>query len=78
MRLAAQMRGGFYPTPPEAVSFATAFLCPPIGSEFSILDSCAGCTVSVGARRSNRRSVAGAARARRSGGCPEAGEEVVR
>jgi hypothetical protein len=42
MRLAAQMRGGFYPAPPEAVSFAATFLCPPIGHEFSILDPCAG------------------------------------
>jgi hypothetical protein len=42
MRLAAQMRGGFYPAPPEAVSFAATFLCPPLGQEFSILDPCSG------------------------------------
>jgi predicted RNA methylase len=42
MRLAAQMRGGFYPAPPDAVSYAATFLCPPVGHEFSILDPCAG------------------------------------
>lgn len=42
MRLAAQMRGGFYPAPTEAVSFAATFLRRPVGHDFSILDPCAG------------------------------------
>ena len=42
MRLAAQMRGGFYPAPSEAVAFAAAFLRPPVNEPFSILDPCAG------------------------------------
>ena len=42
MRLAAQMRGGFYPAHPEAVSFAATFLRPPDVPEFNILDPCAG------------------------------------
>jgi hypothetical protein len=41
MRLAAQMRGGFYPAPQEAVTFAASFLCPP-SEPFTILDPCAG------------------------------------
>jgi hypothetical protein len=42
MRLAAQLRGGFYPAPPEAVAHAVSFLCPPIGQPFALLDPCAG------------------------------------
>ena len=41
MRLAAQMRGGFYPAPSEAIAMATTFLQPPNGP-FTILDPCAG------------------------------------
>jgi len=41
MRLAAQMRGGFYPAPPEAITMAATFLQPPNGP-FTILDPCAG------------------------------------
>jgi hypothetical protein len=42
MRLAAQLRGGFYPAPPEAVIHAATFLRPPTWEPFSILDPCAG------------------------------------
>jgi hypothetical protein len=42
MRLAAQLRGGFYPAPPEAVAHAATFLRPPVDQPFSILDPCAG------------------------------------
>jgi hypothetical protein len=42
MRLAAQMRGGFYPAPPEAVAHAATFLHPPAHGPFSIADPCAG------------------------------------
>lgn len=42
MRLAAQMRGGFYPAPPEAIAHAATFLRPPVSQPFSILDPCAG------------------------------------
>ena len=42
MRLAAQMRGGFYPAPPEAVALAATFLRPPGRQPFAILDPCAG------------------------------------
>jgi hypothetical protein len=42
MRLAAQMRGGYYPAPPEAVAFAAARLRPPVRGPFALLDPCAG------------------------------------
>jgi hypothetical protein len=42
MRLAAQMRGGFYPAPEAAVALAARFLQPPRESPFTILDPCAG------------------------------------
>jgi predicted RNA methylase len=42
MRFAAQMRGGFYPAPPEVVAFASTFVRPPTDKPFSILDPCAG------------------------------------
>ena len=42
MRLAAQLKGGFYPAHEEAVAFAASFLQPPIGAKFAILDPCAG------------------------------------
>jgi hypothetical protein len=42
MRLAAQVRGGFYPAPPEAVTLASTFLRPPADQPFAILDPCAG------------------------------------
>jgi hypothetical protein len=42
MRLAAQMRGGFYPAAPEAIALAAAFLRPPKHGPFAILDPCAG------------------------------------
>jgi hypothetical protein len=41
MRLAAQMRGGFYPAPPQAIAHAATFLRPRCGP-FTILDPCAG------------------------------------
>src|SRR4051794_29487441 len=41
MRLAAQMRGGFYAAPEPVVAFAATFLRPP-GQPFCILDPCAG------------------------------------
>jgi hypothetical protein len=41
MRLAAQMRGGFYPAPPEAVALAASYLRP-TGEPLSMLDPCAG------------------------------------
>lgn len=41
MRLAAQVRGGFYPAHPTAVALAAAYLRPPPGP-FSVLDPCAG------------------------------------
>ena len=41
MRLAAQMRGGFYPAPTEAISYAATFLRPP-RKPFSLLDPCCG------------------------------------
>ncbi len=43
MRLAAQMRGGFYPADPDAVAYAATFLRPPLSGPFSVLDPCAGC-----------------------------------
>ncbi len=42
MRLAAQLRGGFYPAAPKAVAHAASFLRPPAGAQFAILDPCAG------------------------------------
>src|SRR5262249_13340790 len=42
MRLAAQMRGGVYPAPPEAVAHAATFLRPPTHGPCAILDPCAG------------------------------------
>src|SRR5262245_18185262 len=41
MRLAAQMRGGFYPAHERAVAHAATFLRPP-AQPFAILDPCAG------------------------------------
>jgi hypothetical protein len=41
MRLAAQMKGGFYPAPKEAVAYAASFLRP-AREAFSIIDPCAG------------------------------------
>jgi 16S rRNA C967 or C1407 C5-methylase (RsmB/RsmF family) len=42
MRLAAQMRGGFYPAPEQAVAYAATFLQPPRNRQFSLLDPRAG------------------------------------
>jgi hypothetical protein len=42
MRLAAQMRGGYYPAAPEAVVYAASFLRPPQRLPFAVLDPCAG------------------------------------
>lgn len=42
MRLAAQVRGGFYPAHEKAIEFATSFLRAPEGLGFTILDPCAG------------------------------------
>lgn len=42
MRLAAQVKGGFYPAHEEAVAFAASFLQPPVSATFAILDPCAG------------------------------------
>jgi Uncharacterised methyltransferase family (DUF6094) len=42
MRLAAQLRGGFYPAPPQAVAYAATFLNPPRHGPFTLLDPCAG------------------------------------
>ncbi len=42
MRLAAQMRGGFYPAPPQAVAQAAARLRPSVDPPFLLLDPCAG------------------------------------
>src|SRR5205809_190974 len=42
MRLAAQMRGGFYPAAPEAVAHAAQRLRTPTKANFTILDPCAG------------------------------------
>ena len=41
MRLAAQMRGGFYPAPREAIDHAARFLRPP-PEPFTICDPCCG------------------------------------
>lgn len=48
MRLAAQMRGGFYPAPAEAVAQAASFLRPPAQEPFTILDPCAGEGAAIG------------------------------
>jgi tRNA1(Val) A37 N6-methylase TrmN6 len=42
MRLAAQMRGGFYPASPQAVALAASLLRPPAHQPLTILDPCAG------------------------------------
>lgn len=42
MRLAAQVRGGFYPAHESAVAMAASRLQPPSGEPFTILDPCAG------------------------------------
>src|SRR5262249_32984145 len=42
MRLGAQMRGGFYPAPSQAIACAATFLRPPANAPFSVLDPCAG------------------------------------
>lgn len=42
MRLAAQMRGGYYPAPARAVTHAATFLRAPRREPFAILDPCAG------------------------------------
>lgn len=42
MRLAAQMRGGFYPAHETAITHAATFLRPPHRQPFTILDPCAG------------------------------------
>jgi len=42
MRLAAQLKGGFYPAHEKAVDLAASFLRAPVGEKFAILDPCAG------------------------------------
>src|SRR5437879_2447100 len=42
MRLAAQVKGGFYPVHEQAVVHAASFLQAPVGEPFTILDPCAG------------------------------------
>ncbi len=42
MRLAAQIKGGYYPAPPDAVAHAATFLRPPNGGRFCFLDPCCG------------------------------------
>lgn len=42
MRLAAQVRGGFYPACEKAVACAASYLQAPVGQSFTILDPCAG------------------------------------
>ncbi|MBI2808726.1 MAG: class I SAM-dependent methyltransferase [Planctomycetes bacterium] len=42
MRLAAQVKGGFYPAHEEAVAHAASYLQSPAGEPFTILDPCAG------------------------------------
>jgi 16S rRNA G1207 methylase RsmC len=42
MRLAAQVRGGFYPAHEKAIAHAASFLRAPVGDQFAILDPCAG------------------------------------
>jgi hypothetical protein len=48
MRLAAQMRGGFYPAHAEAVAHAAGFLRPPRDNAFAIGDPCAGEGAAIG------------------------------
>lgn len=47
MRLAAQVKGGFYPAHEKAVEYAASFLQPPVGGQFTILDPCAGEGVAI-------------------------------
>jgi len=42
MRLAAQMKGGFYPAHEKAIAYGASFLQAPVGKDFAILDPCAG------------------------------------
>lgn len=42
MRLAAQVKGGYYPAPEAAVAYAASFLRTPTGEPFTMLDPCAG------------------------------------
>jgi hypothetical protein len=42
MRLAAQLKGGFYPAHEKAVALAVSFLKASVGEKFAILDPCAG------------------------------------
>lgn len=42
MRLAAQVKGGFYPAHEKVVAHAASFLRPPACEQFTILDPCAG------------------------------------
>lgn len=42
MRLAAQVKGGFYPAHEEAVAYAASHLRAPFAETFAILDPCAG------------------------------------
>lgn len=42
MRLAAQVKGGYYPAHEDAVAHAASFLQAPAGEPFTILDPCAG------------------------------------
>jgi hypothetical protein len=48
MRLAAQMRGGYYPAPEEAIAHAASFLTPPVGEPLVMLDPCAGEGAAIG------------------------------
>lgn len=42
MRLAGQIKGGYYPAPPESVAAALARLIPPENGHATLLDPCAG------------------------------------
>jgi uncharacterized methyltransferase DUF6094 len=42
MRLAAQVRGGFYPAHENAIAHVASFLQPPAEGRFAMLDPCAG------------------------------------
>ncbi len=48
MRLAAQMRGGFYPAHPKAIALASSMMQPPMGVPFAMLDPCAGQGAAIG------------------------------
>ena len=48
MRLAAQVKGGFYPAHESAVTLAASYLQPPVGAKFAILDPCAGEGTAIG------------------------------